>query len=68
LGMDAISLYTDSPYVTAFLAGNDLLCASDGAACYEALLGAVQNGEITEERLDESVYRILAAKIEYDIL
>lgn len=68
LGMDAISLYTDSPYVTAFLAGNDLLCASDGAACCEALLGAVQSGEITEERLDESVYRILSAKIEYGIL
>lgn len=68
LGMDAISLYTDSPYVTAFLAGNDLLCASDGAACYEALLESVQNGEITEERLDESVYRIISAKIEYGII
>lgn len=68
LGMDAILLYTDSPYVTAFLAGNDMLCASDGEACYAALLGAVQSGEITEERLDESVYRILSAKIEYGIL
>lgn len=68
LGMDAISLYTDSPYVTAFLAGNDLLCASDGAACYKALLESVQNGGITEERLDESVYRIISAKIEYGII
>lgn len=68
LGMDAISFYTDRPYVTAFLAGNDMLCASDGAECYTALLEAVQSGEITEERLDESVYRILSAKAEYGIL
>lgn len=68
LGMDAISFYTDSPYVTAFLAGNDMLCASDGAECYTALLGAAQSGEIAEERLDESVYRILSAKTEYGIL
>lgn len=68
LGMDAISLYTKSPYLTAFLAGNDLLCVSDGAACYNALYEAFQNGDITEERLDESVMRIVRTKIEYGIV
>lgn len=67
LGMDAVSAYTDSPYASAFLAGNDLLCASDGAACYEALSEALKNGQIAEERLDESVYRIISAKVEYGI-
>lgn len=68
LGMDAITLYTDKPYVTAFLAGNDLLCTSDGAACYNALSAALQSGEITEKQLDESVLRILRAKIGYGII
>lgn len=68
LGMDAITLYTDEPYVTAFLAGNDMLCTSDGAETYKALYKAVLDGRITEERLDESVLRILSAKIKYGIL
>ncbi len=68
LGMDAIKLYTDEPYVTAFLAGNDMLCTSDGAETYKALYKAVLDGRITEERLDESVLRILSAKIRYGIL
>lgn len=68
LGMDAITIYTDEPYVTAFLAGNDMLCTSDGAETYKALYKAVLDGRITEERLDESVLRILSAKIKYGIL
>lgn len=67
LGMDAILLYTDNPYVTAFLAGNDMLCVTDGAACFEALREAVQSGDISEERLEESVLRIIKAKMEYGI-
>jgi len=68
LGMDAITNYTDEPYVEAFLAGNDMLCTSDGEATYKALYAAVLDGRITEERLDESVLRILNAKIEYGIV
>lgn len=67
LGMDAISLYSDDPYADAFLAGNDMLCVSDGAACYDSLSAAYQSGEISEERLDESVLRILTVKIGYGI-
>lgn len=68
LGMDAISLYTNDPYSEAFLAGNDLLCASDGAACHKALYEAFQNGAFTEERLNESVLRIIRTKLEYGII
>lgn len=68
LGMQAILLYTDDPYADAFLAGNDLLCTSDGEACYDSLYKAVSDGRITENRLDESVYRILGAKLEYGII
>lgn len=68
LGMNAITEYTDNPYTDAFLAGNDLLCTSDGAACYNALYKGLASGKIDENRLDESVYRILSAKIKYGII
>ena len=68
LGMSAITEYTDDPYTDAFLAGNDLLCTSDGIACYNALYQGIVNGEIDENKLDESVYRILMAKIGYGII
>lgn len=68
LGMDAVSLYTDEPYSAAFLAGNDLLCVSDGAACFDALYEAFRSGDITEERLDESVLRIIQVKLDHGII
>lgn len=50
--------------VQAVLAGNDiLLMAADFKAAYEGILQAVQDGIITEERLDESVGRILKVKL-----
>ncbi len=68
LGMDAITLYTDEPYVEAFLAGNDMLCTSDGEATYKALYKAVLDGKISEDRLNESVLKILKTKIKYRII
>ncbi|MBQ8175594.1 MAG: beta-hexosaminidase [Oscillospiraceae bacterium] len=68
LGMDAITLYSQDPYVEAFLAGNDMLCTSDGAETHKALYAAVLDGRITEKRLDESVLRILNVKLEYGII
>lgn len=68
LGMGAILEYSDDPYADAFLAGNDLLCTSDGVGCFNSVYEAVKRGDITEERLDESVYRILRVKLEYGIL
>ncbi|MGO8793346.1 MAG: glycoside hydrolase family 3 protein [Candidatus Sulfotelmatobacter sp.] len=49
--------------VEAFKAGNDLLIIpADFPASYSAMIQAVQSGEISRERLDRSVLKILKAK------
>ena len=49
--------------VRAFLAGADaLLMPPVPDAAYEALLAAVKSGQVSQERLDASVRRILQAK------
>jgi len=49
--------------VEAFKAGNDLLLIpADLAASYEAMVKAVQSGEISRERLDRSVLKMLKMK------
>ncbi|HIV88043.1 MAG TPA: glycoside hydrolase family 3 protein [Candidatus Pygmaiobacter gallistercoris] len=49
--------------VLAFAAGADLLLMpQDYTAAFESLLSAVERGEISQTRLDESVLRILRAK------
>ncbi|MGB7603690.1 MAG: glycoside hydrolase family 3 N-terminal domain-containing protein [Candidatus Sulfotelmatobacter sp.] len=49
--------------VEAFKAGNDLLLIpADFPASYNAMIQAVQAGEISQERLDRSVLKILEAK------
>lgn len=45
--------------VLAVLAGNDLLCSTDYAVQYHAILDAVNQGRILVESLDASVMRIL---------
>lgn len=66
LDMGAIIEYCgdEDPCVRAFVAGIDLLCLpSDPVKAYNNLLTAVNDGKISEERLDESVMRILIWKI-----
>ena len=48
--------------VLAVLAGNDLLCSTEYAVQYEAVLEAVRSGRIPTEQLDASVLRILQWK------
>ena len=49
--------------VDAFKAGNDVLTMPYSLdACYREMLKAVRTGEISQERLDESVLKILRAK------
>ena len=53
--------------VKAFQAGADLLLMpEDLPAAYEAILQAVRSGKISEERLDQSVGRILERKAEME--
>ena len=50
--------------VKAIQAGADLLLEPDDLeAAYEGVLKAVKKGDITEDRLDESIYRILRVKL-----
>ena len=70
LGMDAIKLYSgsDNINVLAVLAGNDLLCVTDSIDCYNDIIKGYNDGIISEERLDESVRRILKMKKQYGII
>ena len=55
--------WAQSKTVLAFEAGNDiLLIPYDFVPAYEGMLEAVKSGKISEERLDESVLRILNLK------
>jgi len=54
--------------VEAFKAGNDLLLIpADLPASYNSMLQAVLSGEISEERLNRSVLKILRAKASLDL-
>lgn len=53
----------------AVKAGNDiLLCQGGMKSMVSAIEEAVQNGEISEQRIDESVERILRLKEKYGLL
>ena len=55
---------SDKAAVLAVTAGADvILMPADYTSAYNGLLKAVQDGTITEERIDESVNRIVRAKL-----
>ena len=69
LNMGAITEHYTSgeAAVAALKAGADLLLMpEDFAEAYEGVLEAVDSGEISESRLDESVLRILERKMEME--
>lgn len=70
LSMDAIEDFTESgeAAVLAVLAGADILCCSDIDRQYAAVLEAAEEGRISEERINESVLRILRLKLRYGII
>ena len=72
LSMDATSHFrtdsSESIAVSAFLAGNDMLCTGDFRTQYGEILAAVKSGRITEERLDTSVRRIIKFKLKADLI
>ncbi|MBP1925834.1 beta-N-acetylhexosaminidase [Sedimentibacter acidaminivorans] len=53
---------SQAPEVIAVQAGNDMLIVTDYITSYNSLLTAVKNGEISEERINESVLKILEWK------
>lgn len=72
--MNAVSKYFgdyDKTAVLAVKAGADILTYTTTAnpiKAFEGIKKAVQSGEITEERINASVQRILLKKMKYDIL
>lgn len=71
LRMQSVTSVYASDYaaVEAFCAGCDLLLMPmDFQAAADALLNAVNSGRITQERLDESVRKIIELKIQYGII
>lgn len=71
LEMGAISQnYTSQQVgVLAVNAGVDiLLLPADVSGCYNAVLNGVTNGEISEDKIDESVLRIIKLKLKYGII
>lgn len=58
----------DEIAVLAVKAGNDLLCCTNFEEQIDAVIAAVKNGSISEERINESVLRILKLKISLGIL
>jgi len=54
--------------VLAVLAGNDLLCSTEYAVQYDAVLQAVKDGRIPMDQLNASVYRLLRWKQELGLI
>ncbi len=71
LAMDAITKYfsAEEGVLLAIDAGADiLLLPNEFTAAFDAVVNAVENGTITQERLDESVTRILTLKYKYNLM
>lgn len=55
--------------VKAISAGCDMiLCPENYRVAFDAVVAAVENGSLTEARINESVYRILSLKVCYGLL
>ena len=70
LDMNAITLYTGdrAAAVQAIISGNDLLCCGTYKIQIPAVIDAVKKGEISEERIDDSLGKILQLKIDFGII
>jgi beta-N-acetylhexosaminidase len=67
---DTWDMYTAS--VMALQAGNDMLLGANGTdqtlGVINAIKQALQNGQLTKARIDESVARIIALKMQYHLM
>ena len=70
LFMDAVKSYAsdEETAVMAITAGNDLLCSTDFEVQFQSVMSAVNRGEISEDRINESVLRILRLKLKLGII
>ncbi len=70
LYMEGVRQFADDTQtaVLAVLAGNDLLCCTDFEVQIPAVIQAVETGQISQQRIDASVLRILQLKISLGLL
>ncbi len=70
VSMSAITKFAsgDEAAVLAVEAGNDLICCSDYKTQVEAVVDAVYEGRISEERINDSVLRVLELKISMGLI
>lgn len=70
LAMEAVAQYTslEEVAILAVKAGNDVLLSSDFVKQRDAIVKAVKNKEITENRIEESVKKILAYKFAMELM
>ncbi len=70
LAMEGVSSFADDAKVAvlAVKAGNDLLCCTNFEEQIPAVIEAVKRGEILEEQINASVFRILQMKISLGII
>ena len=68
--MEAITDYTggENAAVLAVQAGNDMLVSSDFVTQYHAVLAAVQDGTISEDRIRESAVRVIRWKLDLGLM
>ncbi|MBR3375028.1 MAG: glycoside hydrolase family 3 protein, partial [Firmicutes bacterium] len=66
MGAISTAYPADEATIMAVEAGCDIiLCPADFEKAYKGLMKAVKSGRITEERINESVLRILRLKLKY---
>ena len=70
LAMDALAQYSadGSAAVLAVQAGNDMIVTTDYESQIPSVIAAVEDGRISEARLDEAVTRVLAWKIRLGLI
>lgn len=68
MGAIADAYGVEEAAVLAVLAGNDMLCSTDYAVQYSAVLEAAENGQISEDLLNDAVLRILNWKQDLGLL
>lgn len=69
LSMGALEDYTpEEAAVLAVKAGADLLCSTDFESQLPAVLEAARSGEISQDRVDEAVYRVLSWKAQLGLI
>lgn len=69
LSMGALEDYTpEEAAVLAVKAGADLLCSTDFESQLSAVLEAARSGEISQDRVDEAVYRVLNWKAQLGLI